>query len=155
MIRQLETGLKHFAKLLKKETNTEVEHLPGAGAAGGIAVGAVAFLNADIIEGTEFILKKVDFLKWAQWADVIITGEGRLDEQSLNNKAPFVVAKYGKELNKPVYAICGINKLKNIEVFEGIFQIADEKYDLDYSIRNAGKLIYSKTIHLAELLLKK
>lgn len=154
MVQKLENGLKHFARLLEKKSGIQIEHIPGTGAAGGISAGANALLNAEIVEGAEFILNKIDFDTWAKWADIIITGEGKLDEQTMNNKAPFVVAKHGEKYNKPVYAVCGINNLKCNEVFKDIFPITDERYDTNYSIKNAGKMVYSKTLHLAESLLK-
>jgi len=99
----LDEGLKHLASLM-----SEVDpNYPGAGAAGGVGWGLMAFCNAKLHKGIELILDAVNFSEVIHDADLIITGEGKMDNQSLQWKAPFGVAEYALKKGIPVIALCG------------------------------------------------
>ncbi|MFW6259814.1 MAG: glycerate kinase, partial [Tangfeifania sp.] len=93
MVETLERGLKNWAGLLEKESGSKLSDLKGAGAAGGIALPLIAYFGAEIVPGADFILKKLNFEEHVQWADIVITGEGKIDAQTLGDKAPVVVAR--------------------------------------------------------------
>ena len=65
----------------------------------------MAFFNAEIVPGADFILSQINFEEHVKWADIVITGEGKIDSQTLNNKAPLAVSKMAKKYNKPVFAL--------------------------------------------------
>ena len=106
MIAQLDANLAHFAALIKRDLGREVALAPGAGAAGGMGAALLA-LGGRLRPGIEIILDAVGFEAIARDADLIITGEGRIDSQTLSGKAPLGVARIAKRLGKPVIGIAG------------------------------------------------
>ncbi len=100
---RLEAGMTKFAELLRRDLGADVTKLPGAGAAGGLAGGAVAFLGARLRSGSELLLEAVEFDRLSKAADLIITGEGRVDEQTLHGKVVAGVVSRGK----PTLVVCG------------------------------------------------
>ncbi len=107
MVKRLDNGLRHVAEVIKNDLNTDVSQIKGAGAAGGMGAGAVAFLNAELKKGIDILLDAADFDKKAAEADLIITGEGRLDFQSANGKVISGIAERAAKQDKKVIAICG------------------------------------------------
>lgn len=107
MILELDNGLKHLSEILNKTYNIDINSLPGAGAAGGLGGGIVAFLNGILKPGIEIILEKVEFEKKVINSDFVITGEGRIDFQTVMGKAPVGVSKLAKKYNIPVIALAG------------------------------------------------
>jgi len=107
MVLDLDKGLKHFAEVIKTELNIDIAHVPGSGAAGGIGGGFLAFLNGKLKPGIEIVLEEVKLAEKLENTDFVITGEGRMDFQSIMGKAPIGVAKLAKTKNIPVIAIVG------------------------------------------------
>jgi glycerate kinase len=103
----LDEGLARLARLTKRDVGTLVEQMPGAGAAGGLGAGLVAFCGARLCRGVESVAETVDLAGKIQGADLVITGEGRLDEQSLRGKVVCGVAGVAKGLGVPTVAIAG------------------------------------------------
>lgn len=103
----LEAGMQHYAALLHTYTGTDVGRIPGAGAAGGLGAALVAFLGAKLRPGIDTILEYVNFEKLLEGVDLVITGEGRIDGQSVNGKVPVGVARYCKEKDIMAAAIVG------------------------------------------------
>jgi glycerate 2-kinase len=154
MVEQLEKGLASFEEKVKAETGVSVAGLKGCGAAGGIAIGLVAFLNAEIMMGADFILDLLNFKNHLIWADIVITGEGKFDQQSLHNKAPYSVASQAMKHGKPVYAIVGINDFTEQILFEKVYSLVDSNNSMDYAIQNTEKLVYKKAKELAKMLIE-
>jgi glycerate kinase len=107
MVKQLDYGLKHFAGIIKNFNGKEIDKLPGAGAAGGLGGGFKAFLNASLVSGINMVLETIGFEKLIQNADLIITGEGKLDAQTAMGKAPRGVLNMAAKYQIPVIAIGG------------------------------------------------
>jgi len=107
MVELLERNLAHFAQVVKRDLGVDVSEIPGAGAAGGLGAGIVAFLNGKIQSGIATIIDLVGFRDKIRGADLVITGEGKLDFQTVRGKAPAGVAKAASQLGVPVIAICG------------------------------------------------
>ncbi len=107
MIETLDRGLVVLAETLKRELDKDVAKLPGAGAAGGLGGGFVAFLDGELEPGIDIVLKEVNLAREIEGADFVITGEGRIDFQSVMGKAPTGVSKLCKEHGIPVIAIAG------------------------------------------------
>jgi glycerate 2-kinase len=107
MVRQLDAGLAHLASLIKSALGKDVQHLPGAGAAGGLGAGAIAFLNATLSPGIALVLDAVVFDARVQGARACLTGEGRIDGQSLAGKACLGVANAALKHNVKTWALVG------------------------------------------------
>lgn len=107
MVKQLDEALKRFAEVVRRDIGADINDLPGAGAAGGLGGGLVAFLNAELRPGVDIVLETVGLAQKLQNADLVITGEGSLDHSTVYNKAPVGVAARAKALGIPVVAISG------------------------------------------------
>lgn len=103
----LNKGLEHFSNVLLKHGNIDVQKIKGAGAAGGMGAGALVFLNASLLPGIELVKEIIDFDKKIQNADWIITGEGKLDSQTLSGKTIQGVMKSAKTHKIQVAVLCG------------------------------------------------
>ncbi len=152
MVVGLEKGLANFAGIIRATTGKSVDTLEGSGAAGGISAGMVAFLNAEIVPGADFILDTISFEQYADWADLVITGEGKIDSQTLCNKAPYAVARRTRKYGKKVIGIAGSTEHLEESPFDGIFSIINHPCTLDYAIQNAGNLAYGTAKELARLI---
>lgn len=102
-----DAAMAHFAEVIKRELGRDVKDVPGAGAAGGLGAGMLAFADAELKPGIELLLDSVGFDRMLQGADLVITGEGRLDGQSLAGKVPVGVARRAKAKGVPCIALCG------------------------------------------------
>lgn len=107
MIRSLDEGLRNFAGVIKRIEAIEIDDIPGAGAAGGLGGGCVAFLRAALKPGIQMVLEALRFDERIQGADLIITGEGKLDKQTCMGKTPYGVLQAGRRQNIPVIVIGG------------------------------------------------
>ena len=108
-VESLDSALAHFAKVLEQAAGVKAAEFaasPGAGAAGGIGFGAL-LLGARFRPGIEVMLEVLGFAPALEWADLVITGEGSLDEQTLHGKAPAGVAAAARAADKEVIAVCG------------------------------------------------
>ena len=106
-VRLLDEGLRNMAGIIKKDLGCDVAAVPGAGAAGGMGAGAVAFLGGTLRSGIDLLLDAAGFEKQLEKADVVITGEGRMDAQSVRGKVCAGVARRAAAAGKRVYAVCG------------------------------------------------
>jgi len=107
MVKQLDAGLKHLAAVIQNDFGISVLRLPGAGAAGGLGAGLVAFLGARMRPGAELVSDAIGLESKLAGCHLVITGEGRLDGQTAFGKAPAGVATVARKLGIPVIAICG------------------------------------------------
>ena len=107
MVQRLDEGLSHLAEIVKRDLQKEILTLNGAGAAGGMGGGAVAFLDASPVMGIEAVLDTVGFDALAESADLVISGEGKLDSQSLRGKVVIGVARRAKRAGVPLIAVVG------------------------------------------------
>ncbi len=116
MVKELDDGLRHLAQKIKESTGTDVSEIVGGGAAGATAAGMVAFFNAKLKSGIGVMLDTVGFDDIISDANLIITGEGRLDSQSFQGKAIDGILDRAMDKNIPVIAICGqVDKKINIK----------------------------------------
>lgn len=107
MVAQLDANLAHYARLVARATGQDLAAVPGAGAGGGIALAMLAFLGGRLRPGSEIVADAVGLDAAVRGADLVITGEGRIDSQSVNGKTPVGVARVAKRHGKPVIAIGG------------------------------------------------
>ncbi|MFW6033267.1 MAG: glycerate kinase, partial [Phycisphaeraceae bacterium] len=106
-VQQLDAALAHLAKRIEQATGRDVTSLPGAGAAGGLGAGAMALLGGELRSGAELVLDVVGFARRVQNSDLCLTGEGKLDGQSLSGKAILTVAKAAGQAGVPTIALVG------------------------------------------------
>jgi glycerate kinase len=136
----LDDGLKHLAALVTAQLGKDVAAMPGAGAAGGLGYGAVAFLGATLRRGIEIVLDLTGFDAAAAEADVIITGEGHLDGQSAQGK--LIQGLCGRAGGKPVIALCGKLSATPDEIaaigLKSAFSINAEERPLDEMLANTA-----------------
>ena len=107
MVERLDQGLRHLATIARRDLGIDVLDLPGAGAAGGMGGGMVAFLGSRLEMGIETVLNTVGFNELLQGADLVISGEGKIDSQSLRGKVVIGVARRTKKMGVPLLAIVG------------------------------------------------
>jgi glycerate kinase len=107
MVEELDKGLQNIARVIYYDLGKEVSGLPGSGAAGGLGAGVAAFLNATLQPGIDIVLDTVHFDELLQGADLVFTGEGKMDTQSLRGKVVIGVARRAKAADVPVIAVVG------------------------------------------------
>lgn len=135
-VKLLDAGLKNFAAKAKEYLNKKILETPGSGAAGGLGGGSIAFLNAKLQSGIDSIFEIVQFEKQLKDVDLIITGEGKLDKQTLEGKVVSGVSAFAKKNNIPLYIVCGdvdlgtheLEKL-GVKKIASVMQIAKNKQD--------------------------
>jgi glycerate kinase len=104
---ELDAALRHYAAVIEHDLGVQVLDLEGAGAAGGLGAGLIAFLKAKIVPGAQLVAEAVGLREKLAAADLVITGEGRLDVQTSFGKAPWEVARLARERGLPVVALVG------------------------------------------------
>lgn len=130
-LKDLENNISQFAQLDKRYVNH-----PGAGAAGGVGYALLTYLNAKIYSGIDYILDMVDYDNLVNNYDVIITGEGKIDKQSLDGKVVFQVIKRSK--NKKIILVCGINELDKEDLnrynIDSIYSVVSNEVSINESM---------------------
>ncbi|MBF4176318.1 glycerate kinase [Lelliottia nimipressuralis] len=107
MIARLDDSLAHYAKIIARDLDIDVLNLEGGGAAGGMGAALYAFCGAELRQGIEIVTDALHLDNHVADADLVITGEGRIDSQTIHGKVPVGVAKVAKRYNKPVIGIAG------------------------------------------------
>jgi len=106
-IAELDAALAHFAAVIKSDLGIDVADRPGAGAAGGLGAGLIAFLGAELISGARVVADAAGLEARVRQADVVITGEGRLDAQTAYGKTPQFVAQVAAQAGRPIVCLAG------------------------------------------------
>jgi glycerate kinase len=153
-VEQLDASLARLAAVAAGQLGTDLAAIPGAGAAGGTGFGAMAFLGARLVSGIDLLLDLVRFRDVVGSADLVITGEGSLDQQSLAGKAPWGVAQAAARVGVPVVALVGRSAISADEAkaagFAEVHALTDLEPDLERCQRAAAPLLTSLAQHLAE-----
>ncbi|MDQ0256818.1 glycerate kinase [Evansella vedderi] len=135
MIEILDNNLNRFAEVVLEEKGKEIRQIPGGGAAGGIGASLVTFFGATLQSGIDLVMKEVEFEKHVAGANLIITGEGKLDSQTLSGKVIMGVTKVAKRREVPVIALCGQLDITRKEIDKlgllGAFSIMKKPCDLE------------------------
>ena len=141
----LDNGLNHFAELVDYHLKLGVKDIPGAGAAGGLGAGVMIFLNASLQSGIDIVTKTTNLADKMLGADLVITGEGRIDYQTAFGKTPFGVAQLAKEKQIPIIALAGSlgegYQTLYAKGFDGIFSIIDKPMSLQHAMYYAAQLL--------------
>lgn len=107
MVRTLDNALAHYAKIIARDLDIDVLNTAGGGAAGGMGAALYAFCGAQLRQGIEIVTDALHLDEQVADADLVITGEGRIDSQTIHGKVPVGVARVAKRYNKPVIGIAG------------------------------------------------
>ena len=159
MVKKLDSNLHHYAEIIKRDLNKDLEEKPGAGAAGGLGTGLMAFTNSTMAKGIDLVVEFTHLKEQAQGADFVFTGEGGIDFQTKFGKTPYGVALATKEVapNAPVIVLAGnigkdIESLYAADAMDAIFAtpegakplaqaIKDGSHDIAETAENVGRLI--------------
>jgi glycerate 2-kinase len=149
MVLELDKNLEHFANIVEKDLKINARNYPGAGAAGGLGMGLMCFTGARLVRGIDAILDLSAFDEKLETADVVVTGEGKLDQQTMRGKVIFGVLERCEKMGIPVIAVCGRVTDQGRQVFgkrfRAIVAAADEAVPLDLAIKNAKVLLTNAT----------
>ncbi len=107
MVGRLDAALARFASIVRRDTGRDVLEVPGAGAAGGLGAGLLAFTGARLRSGADIVLEAVDFEARLEGVDLVVVGEGRMDRSTIFDKAPVAVARRARLRGIPTIAVCG------------------------------------------------
>ncbi len=145
----LENGFNKFADVLNKHCGKDIHDCEGAGAAGGLGAAMMALFDAQLSSGADLVLDIIEFEKHAAGADLVITSEGKLDEQTQYGKAPFVLAKRATKLEIPCAVIAGQveGEQENYLAmgFSAVFSLCSSLIDSQKAIENAASLLADTT----------
>ena len=135
MLIRLDDGLRNMADLIAREMGIQVADMPGAGAAGGLGGAFKAFLNAGLRRGAEMVLDAIGFDEIIKDADIVITGEGRIDSQTMTGKLPYAVARRAGLQDIPVLAICGRAEIQSHPSFTAICPVTPPETPLQTALQ--------------------
>ncbi|ABP66943.1 Glycerate kinase [Caldicellulosiruptor saccharolyticus DSM 8903] len=157
-VKLLDMGLRNFANVAKEYLGKDLSLSSGAGAAGGLGFALLAFLNAQYVSGIDYILSASNAEEHVKWADIIITGEGRFDRQSLSGKSTIGIATLGAKFSKMVIVISGSIDCPfeeySKEGITSIFSIVDMASSLDRCLKEAPRLLKETTKSIVNLILR-
>ena len=155
VVERLDRALKRYSEVVKRDLGYDLEKAKGAGAAGGLGAGLIAFLDAKIQPGVNLVLDQMEFDSVLHNCNLVITGEGKLDQQTVHGKVPVGVARRAREKKIPVLALTGTLEANPLTLhLEGItacFAIADGPLSTEDSIKKGPELLKNKTVQLMRL----
>ncbi|GAB3499118.1 glycerate kinase [Spirosoma knui] len=157
MVDQLDAGLQQFAHVINEQFGADVATIPGSGAAGGLGAGALSFLNATLRPGVDVVLEAVHFDQRAAHADLILTGEGKLDQQTLQGKLLKGVTDRSVAAGVPIVALCGTLELTPEEIsslgLTAAFSVLNRPERLDEAVLTAYSDVRQATFNVCRLFL--
>lgn len=152
----LDNALHHYARIIQRDLDVDVLTLAGGGAAGGMGAGLYAFCGAELRRGIEIVTDALHLAEHVADADLVITGEGRIDSQTVHGKVPVGVAKVAKGYNKPVIGIAGSLTVDVGIVHEhgldAVFSVIYSICSLDDALKNAGENVRMTARNVAAVL---
>lgn len=156
VIEKLEAGLTKLRDVVFRQTGKDLAAIKHGGAAGGVAAGLHGLLNAKLVNGIDHFLDVTGFGDALQKADLVITGEGRMDEQTLHGKGPFGVALKAREKNVPVIGLAGRVALEADaplrRYFARLLDISDASVKLDKALQNTASNLRRTAMELGDRL---
>ncbi|ATM92887.1 glycerate kinase [Klebsiella aerogenes] len=156
MIERLDRGLQHFAQIIDRDLDIDVLNLEGGGAAGGMGAALYAFCGANLRPGIEIVTDALGLADLVADADLVITGEGRIDSQTIHGKVPVGVAKVAKRFNVPVIGIAG-SLTADVGVvhqhgLDAVFSVLYTVCTLDEALANAAANVRMTARNVAAVL---
>ncbi|MFS9381965.1 glycerate 2-kinase [Citrobacter sp. ANG330] len=156
LILELDRNLAHYADMIKKSLGMDVRNVPGAGAAGGMGAALMAFLGAELKSGIEIVTQALNLEEHIHDCTLVVTGEGRIDSQSIHGKVPVGVASVAKKYHKPVIGIAG-SLTRDVGVvhqygIDAVFSVLTSIGTLEEAFRGAFDNIYRASRNIAATL---
>ncbi len=156
MVEELDKALAHYAQIIKQDLGMSVRDIPGAGAAGGLGAGLMAFLHAKLRPGAQIVFEAVDLEERIRTADLVITAEGQIDAQTAYGKSVGAVAEIAKRYDLPVLAFAG-SLGDNYQVVyklgvDAVTALPSSPMTLTYAMENAARLISDATERACRLI---
>ncbi|RRB02273.1 glycerate kinase [Larkinella rosea] len=155
-IEKLDQGLRHLAQLIQSQFGVDLADVPGAGAAGGLGAGALFFLNATLKEGVKMVMEQTQFADHLYDADLVLTGEGKIDNQTLQGKLINGIALEAKKSGVPTVALCGTLDAKPHDItaigLTAAFSVLTHPQSLDEALSNAYEAVRQTTFNVLRLL---
>ncbi|WP_058910878.1 glycerate 2-kinase [Entomohabitans teleogrylli] len=156
MIQTLDKNLAHYASVIERSLHKDVRAMPGAGAAGGMGAALTAFLNADLRSGVEIVTEALNLEEHIHNCALVLTGEGRIDSQSIRGKVPVGVASVARKYHKPVIGIAG-SLSPDVAIvhqygIDAVFSVLNRIVSLDDALRDAFDNIYRASRNIAAAL---
>jgi glycerate kinase len=155
-VKTLESNLKHFADVIESQHSQLIHNMVGGGAAGGLSAGLMAFLPCKLVSGIDLLLDNNDFVSRLDNIDLVITGEGQMDEQTIHGKGPLGVARLAREHGVPTIAfVGGLNvhdRILHDAGIQAVFPIVDKPMALSDAITNAEALLTRAALRLGYVL---
>ncbi|MFW6377938.1 MAG: glycerate kinase [Bacillota bacterium] len=155
-VEELDQNFRKFNQFVKENYNRDLQQLAGAGAAGGLGAGLITFLNGELKEGADIVARANRLEEKLKGADLVITGEGQLDSQTINNKAPIHVAQLAKKQGIPVIAIAGSLGTGYQQVYQAgidaVFSIIDKPGSLNKIILAAPELLQETARNIGKII---
>ena len=156
MVKQLDAALAHFATIAERDCGKQIREQAGAGAAGGMGGGLLLLPHVQLKAGVQIVLANLKLAEQVKDADLVITGEGRMDAQSILGKTPVGVARTAKQFNKPVVAIVGCLREDYEVVYEhgtdAVFPIIRSLGDLPTILKQGEQNLISAAENVARLM---
>lgn len=156
MLVALEEGMMHYTEVVEEFLGVDVSKLKGGGAAGGTGAGCIAFLNAKLVSGVEKMFVYSNAEKEISGADVVITGEGKIDEQTLQGKLIAGITGLANRYNKPVIGVCGALELPPSQQkdlgLQAAFSILNKPMNLQQAYEDAFTLLVQTAFNIGRLL---
>ena len=156
LVAQLDANLARYAAAIGRDLGVQVEMVPGAGAAGGVGAALLAFLGADLRPGIDIVMEAVGLEAYLRDADLVITGEGRMDSQTVHGKTPIGVARMAKRFGKPVIGIAGSLSADVAVVHEhgidAVFSVLSQVGTLEEAVLHAGSNLRGASRNIAATL---
>lgn len=155
MVQQLDVALQHFSDIIERDLGLNIRDQQGAGAAGGMGGGLLLLPNVKLQSGVQIVIHTLNLSEKMQGADLVITGEGRMDSQTIHGKTPIGVAKTAKAAGKPVIAIVGCLREDYEVVFEhgidAVFPIIRQLNSLEHTLQQGKQNLISTAQNIARL----
>lgn len=150
----LEYNISHIGNYIQRLTGKDVFNLVGGGAAGGCAAGFWALINAEPMNGSQFMMEVMELHQEIENADLVITAEGKLDDQSIEGKIPFVIGEFSKKCKVPCINLVGINQLSHnaVHPFYSILSINQNWTTIEDAIKNTSANLSYTTKQVVRLL---
>lgn len=155
-IETLDQGLRHLAQLIQDQFGVDLADVPGAGAAGGMGAGALFFLNATLKEGVKVVMEQTHFVDHLAGVDLVLTGEGKMDNQTLQGKLIHGITQQARAAHIPTVAICGTLEAQPNEItalgLTAAFSVLNRPLSLDEALNTAYDAVRQTTFNVLRLL---
>ncbi len=159
LVETLDQGLKHFSKIATKTFGKDISQTPGAGAAGGLGAGCIYFLNATLQNGVGIVMEQAGIENIIADSDLVITGEGKVDEQTLSGKVVKGLADRCSKYKVPLAVVCGTllispEQTRSAGITYAV-SVLNKPMDLDEALLSASKLVKEATFNMVRLFFQK